>query len=33
MLETLATKTETVVPAQPRQGLDEKLEVKIAQTN
>ena len=33
MLETLATKTETVVPVQPRQGLAEKLEVKIAQTN
>ena len=33
MLETLATKTETVVPAQPRQGLAEKLEVRIAQTN
>ncbi len=33
MLETLATKTETVVPAQLGQGLVEKLEVKIAQTD
>ena len=33
MLETLATKTETTVPVQLRQGPAEKLEVDVAQTN
>jgi hypothetical protein len=33
MLETLATKTETTVPMQPLQRLEEKHELKTAQTN
>ena len=33
MLETLATKIETIVPVQPLQGPAEKLEVDVAQTN
>jgi hypothetical protein len=33
MLETLATKTETTVPAQALQGHAENIETKIVQTN
>ena len=33
MLETLATKTETIVPVQPSQVLAQKLEAETAQTN